>query len=172
MLRSLALACCLSPVVCAAQGMGTTPLLLQVGGDYLSDDLRKALETDWGYHGGLATLVTESGVIGVPSLDIDVRYAPDGEGSLTTFEAYYAERTLGSGQYWLGFGLGSNFVRLKLDETDKRASASERRWELGFKGMLGYRLTDRVFFEATYHYTGDALDLDSSSVSASLGYWF
>jgi len=172
MLRALVLASCLSPVISAAQAMGSTPLLLQVGGDYLSDDLRKALETNWGYHAGLATLLAENGLMGVPSLDLDVRYAPDGDGSLMSFEACYAERSLISGQYWFGLGIGSNFVRLKLDQTPERAESADRRWEIGGKAMIGYLMTDRVFFEATYHYVGDSLGLDASSVSASLGYWF
>ncbi len=174
MLRTLAIvpALCLATAAMAMEPAGTTPLLLQVGGDYLSTDLRKALATDWGYHAGLATLLADQGMLGVPSLDLDLRYAPDGEGSLFAFESYYAERALVGGQWWIGAGLGSNFVRLRLDETPERPADSERRWSIGGKAMLGYLLTDRVFFEATYHYSGRALDLDTSSVSFSLGYWF
>jgi hypothetical protein len=172
MLRSLALVPLLCSVAYAAQPAGTTPLLLQVGGDYLGADLRQALETDWGYHAGLATLVAESGMVGVPSVDLDFRYAPDGEGSLFTFAATYAERALIGGRYWVGAGFGSNFVRLKLDQTAERGADSERRWTLGGKAMLGYLLTDRMFVEVTYHYTREALDLDTASASVALGYWF
>ncbi len=172
MLRPLALVTLLCSTALAAQPAGTTPLLLQVGGDYLGADLRKALETDWGYHAGLATLVAESGMVGVPSVDLDFRYAPDGEGSLFTFSACYTERAMIAPQFWIGAGFGSNFVRLKLDETPERAGASDRRWSLGGKAMAGYLLSDRLFVEATYHYTRDALDLDTSSASISLGYWF
>lgn len=172
MLRTLALV----PLVCSAalamEPAGSTPLLVQIGGDYLGDDLREALKTDWGYHAGIATLLAETGLLGVPSLDIDVRYAPDGEGSLTSFEACYAERALVGGQYWVGLGFGSNFVRLKLDGNAEREGASERRWGIGGKAMLGYLISDRLFLEATYHYTRDALDLDTASASLSLGYWF
>lgn len=172
MLRPLALVTLVCSTALAAQPAGTTPLLLQVGGDYLGADLRQALETDWGYHAGLATLLAESGLIGVASVDLDFRYAPDGEGSLFSFSACYAERALVGQQFWIGAGFGSNFVRLKLDQTPERAGASDRRWSLGGKAMVGYLLTDRLFIEATYHYTRDALDLDTSSGSISLGYWF
>jgi hypothetical protein len=172
MLRSLALVPLVCSVAYAAQPAGTTPLLLQAGGDYLGADLRKALSTDWGYHAGLATLVAENGMVGVPSVDVDFRYAPDGEGSLFSFEATYAERALVAQQLWIGAGFGSNFVRLKLDETPERAADSERRWSIGGKAMVGYLLSDRLFVEATYHYSREALDLDTMSVSIDLGYWF
>lgn len=171
MLRILALV----PLACtalAAQPSGTTPLLLQVGGTYLSSDLREGLSTDWGYAAGLATLIAESAIIGVPSLDLDVRYAPDGDGSLTTFEATYAERALIGDRHWFGIGIGSNFVRLKLDETPDRKADSERRWDIGGKAMLGYLITDRLFIEGTYHYTRKALDMDTSSATLAVGYWF
>jgi len=173
MLRSLVLL----PVLCAAQAAalepaGTTPLLLQVGGTYLSGDLRESLKTDWGYSAGIATLLAESGIMGVPSLDIDTRYAPDGEGSLLTFEATYAERALVGERYWLGLGIGSNFVRLKLDQTAEREGSSERRWAIGGKAMFGYLLTDRLFIEATYHYTRKVMDLDTASTTLAVGYWF
>jgi hypothetical protein len=172
MLRSLVLVPAVCSLALAAQSTGTTPLMLQVGADYLNSNLRTALATDWGYHAGLTTLVAESGVVGVPSVDIDLRYAPDGEGSLLAVEATYAERALIGGRWWAGIGLGSNFVRLTLDRTEERAEASERRWTLGAKGMLGYLITDRLFVEVTYHYTREALDLNTGSVSGSLGYWF
>jgi hypothetical protein len=63
-------------------------------------------------------------------------------------------------------------VRLKLDQTAERGADSERRWSLGGKAMLGYLLTDRMFVEVTYHYTREALDLDTASASVALGYWF
>jgi hypothetical protein len=172
MLRSLVLVPALCAVALAAEPTGTTPLMLQVGGDYLNSNLRTALNTDWGYHAGLTTLIAESGMFGVPSVDIDVRYAPDGEGSLLAVEANYAERALIGGRYWFGAGLGSNFVRLVLNRTPERAEDSERRWAIGGKAMLGYLVTDRLFIEVTYHYTREALDLNTGSVSGSLGYWF
>lgn len=172
MLRPLVLVPALCSVALALEPAGTTPLMLQVGGDYLNGDLRTALNTDWGYHAGLDTLIAESGLVGVPSVDIDLRYAPDGEGSLLVIEASYAERALIGGRWWVGAGVGSNFVRLRLDATPKRAADSDRRWSLGGKGMLGYLITDRLFFEATFHYSRQALELNTGSVSASLGYWF
>jgi opacity protein-like surface antigen len=171
MRRTLALL----PLMCTALALepaGTTPLLAQVGGTYLNPELRTALDTDWGYSVGLATLIAESGIAGVPSLDIDARYVPDGTGSLTTFEATYAERALVGDRYWLGLGVGSNFVRLKLDQTAKRTERSERRWDFGGKAMFGYLLTDRLFIEATYHYTRKALDMDTASTTLGIGYWF
>lgn len=171
MRRTLALL----PLLCTVMALepaGTTPLLAQVGGTYLNPDLREGLETDWGYSVGLATLLAESGIAGVPSLDIDARYAPDGTGSLTTFEATYSERALVGDRYWLGLGVGSNFVRLKFAATPDRAEKSERRWDLGGKAMFGYLITDRVFIEATYHYTRKAMDVDTSSTTLGLGYWF
>lgn len=171
MLRTLALAT-LAGAAMAAQPSGTTPILLQVGGTYMNSDLREGLGTDWGYSAGLATLLAESAIIGVPTLDLDVRYAPDGDGSLTTFEATYAERALIGQRHWLGIGIGSNFVRLKLDETAERKATSERRWDVGGKAMLGYLITDRLFIEGTYHYTRKALDMDTSSATLAVGYWF
>ncbi|MBN8526806.1 MAG: hypothetical protein J0M02_15850 [Planctomycetes bacterium] len=171
MLRQLALV----PLACTAMAMepaGTTPLLVQVGGTYMNPDLREELETDWGYSAGIATLLAESGLMGVPSLDIDCRYAPDGEGSLTTFEATYAERALIGDRHWIGVGIGSNFVRLKLDETPDRKADSERRWDVGGKAMIGYLVSDRLFIEGTYHYTREALDMDTSSATLAIGYWF
>jgi hypothetical protein len=156
----------------AVEPAGSSPLLVQVGGTYLSGDLRQALHTDWGYAAGVAALLAESGFMGVPSLDIDTRYAPDGEGSLLTFEATYAERSLVGERYWLGVGLGSNFVRLKLDKTGDRAAASDSRWTVGGKAMIGYLLSDRLFIEGTYHYTRKIMDMDSSSATVAIGYWF
>lgn len=172
MRRTLALLPLLCSTVMALEPAGTTPLLVQVGGTYLNADLRKELNTDWGYALGIATLIAESGIAGVPSLDIDVRYAPDGEGSLTTFEATYAERALVGDRYWLGLGFGSNFVRLKFNKTETRPESSERRWDLGGKAMFGYLLTDRVFMEATFHYTREALNMNTASTTLGLGYWF
>ncbi len=172
MLRPLVLVPALCTVAFAMEPAGTTPLLLQVGGDYLSSDLRKALQTDWGYHVGLATLVAESGMVGIPSLDLDVRYAPDGEGSFFSFEANYCERALVGDRIWLGAGVGSHFIRLKLDRTALRDESYEQHWGIGGKAMLGYLITDRLFVEATYHYTRSTLDLATTSGSLSLGYWF
>lgn len=172
MLRSLALVPALCSAALAMEAAGSTPVLLQAGGDYLSGDLREALATDWGYHLGIATFLAEQGLVGISSLEIDVRYAPDGEGSLLAIETGYAERALVGGRVWLGLGFGSNFVRLKLDETRERAADSDRRWSIGVKAMMGYLITDQIFLEATYHYTRKALDLDTSSASISLGYWF
>lgn len=171
MLRTAALAA-LACGAAAADMQGATPLLATAGGTYLGTDLRKALETDWGVAGGLSAMLGESGVLGLPSLDVNVRYAPDGDGSFLSFESGYAERMLIAQQTWLGFGFGGNFVRLKLDETPLRAAASERRWQVGGKAMLGFLLTDRFFVEGTYHYTREALGLNTSSATIALGYWF
>lgn len=172
MRHSLLLPLLCAAAVGAAEPSGSTPLLVQIGGDYLSGDLRRELATDWGYRGGLAVLLAESAVVGVPTLDLDVRYAPDGEGSLFSFEASYAERALLGDRMWAGLGLGSNFVRLKLDQTPERAARADRRWSLGGKAMVGYLITDRLFVEATWHYTREVLDLDSNTVSLGLGFWF
>ncbi len=169
---ALSLSCLITPALRAMEPAGTTPILMQVGGTYLGPDMRESLNTDFGYSFGISTLIAESAIVGIPSADINSRYAPDGEGSLTTFEAYYAERALVTDRTWLGLGVGSNFVRMVLDGRPDRQTASERRWGIGAKAMLGYLITDRLFVEATYHYTGKALDLDTASTSLCLGYWF
>ena len=160
------------PMLAAMEPAGTTPLLLQVGGTYLGPNLREELNTDWGYSVGLSVLIAESALIGVPSTDLNLRVANEGDGQFTSFSAYYAERVLMGGQTWFGFGVGSNYVKLKLDELPGRPSYVDNRWGLAVKGMLGYLITDRVFVEATYHYTGKIGDIDTSSTSLCLGYWF
>lgn len=152
---------------------GGMPVMAQAGGDYLGPELRRALETDWGYRLGIATLLAERGLLGMPSLDLDLRYAPDGEGDFIAGEVAYAERRLVQPRWWLGAGLGSHYLRLKLDERPgERAAAEERRWGVGGKLMLGYLVTERAFAEVTGHYTERALGIDTWSVSGCLGYWF
>ncbi|MCS6970590.1 MAG: hypothetical protein RMM29_01920 [Planctomycetota bacterium] len=165
-----ALLLALAASVPAAQGL---PFFVQAGGDYLGPELRKALETDWGYRLGLGTLLLERGLVGLPTIDLDGRYAPDGEGTFAAFEVTYAERRQIRQRWWLGLGLGSNFVRLKLAEIPGvRAAAEQRRWDIGGKLMAGYLLSERLFFEITWHYTRRALDLETMSFSGGLGYWF
>ena len=161
--------CC--PLAWAMEPAGTTPLQLKLGGAYLSDDLRVASGENWGYYAGLSTLIAESGIFGVPSADIDVRSLNTGDAELLSIEVSYAERALVGDRYWLGFGVGSNWTKLGLSPVGVPAR-EERRWAIGGKAMIGYLLTNRLFIESTYHYSGKALDLDTSSVSLALGYWF
>jgi hypothetical protein len=158
----------------AADVYGGSPMLGQIGGTNLSSDLRQQLGADWGFHAGLATLVAESGVLGMPSLDLDARYAPCPDGDLLSFETYYAERALvGGGRWWLGAGFGANWMKLSLKGVAPlNDDREERKWGLGAKGMIGMLLTNRAFIEATYHYTPRLLDADTTSISVGLGYWF
>lgn len=159
--------------LCAADPYGGSPMLGQLGGTYLSPDLRKNLQEDWGFHAGIATLLAEKGVFGMPSADIDARYAPTGDGSLTSIETTYAERSLVGERWWVGAGAGANWMHLIVDDPSlKGGRADERGWSIGGKGMIGMLLTNRTFVEATYHYTPKMLGLNTSSISVGFGYWF
>lgn len=159
----------------AADPYGKTPMLGQIGGTSLSSDLRDTLDGRWGGYAGLAVLVAEKGLLGMPSLDVDVRFAPGKGGDLTSVESSYAERSLVGDRWWLGAGLGANWMRLSLKgksqipvTTDKQ----ESKWGVGGKGMIGMLISNRFFVEGTYHYTPKILGTDTTSVSVGIGYWF
>lgn len=161
----------------AADRFGGTPMLGQVGGTYLSSELRQQLAADWGFFAGISTLLAERGIRGMPSLDIDVRYAPCPGGEMLSVQTSYSERILVGQRWWLGAGLGANWTHLQV-KADTTAAAplnsdrDERKWGVGGKAMLGMLLTNRAFVEATYHYTPKLLDTDTTSISVGLGYWF
>ena len=169
----------LIPLVCAvstaaaADVYGRTPMLGQAGGTYLSSELREPLGSKWGFYAGLATLLGESGVLGMPSLDLDGRYVTATGGELIAFESTYCERALVGQRWWLGAGLGANWLSLKLKGLPGPADdREEQKWGIGGKGLMGLLLTDRLFIEGSYHYTPKLLDTATTTISVGLGYWF
>lgn len=158
--------------ICAAE---PTPFMAQVGGTYLSNDLREALKENWGFHAGIATCVAESGFMGLPSADIDLRYAAGSSGSLLTVETTYTERAFLSEGWYIGLGIGAHYASLELETvtaTGATVTNKEHKWAPGGKALIGIQLSDRAFLEATYHRTVSLLDSDTSSISLSIGYWF
>jgi hypothetical protein len=167
------LAAVISSTASAADIYGGTPMLGQVGGTYLSSELREPLVTDWGFYAGLATLLGERGAVGMPSLDLDGRYATGTGGELITFESCYSERALVGQRWWLGAGFGANWMSLKLKGLPGKADdRDEQKWGIGGKGMLGMLISNRLFVEGTYHYTPKILETATTTISVGLGYWF
>lgn len=153
----------------AAEG-AQTPLLVQAGATYLSGDLRQATGQRWGYHLGIASMLAEQGVLGMPTAEIDGRYAEGNALKLYAATIGYAERARAGDRIFLGAGFGTAYLRLR--RTDPAAPEGEDDWRLFAKGMLGYSLSDNLFFEATYFHTPRIGGLSTASTSLALGYWF
>lgn len=174
----LALPIVLVASIQAADPYGTTPVLVQLGATYLSQEMRAALGSDWGIHTGVAAKLDDSGLFGMPSADLDLRYASGNGSSFMAFGTTYAERRLIDEHWWLGMGAGADYIRVQQDVPANAAKGTaainvdERKWAIGGKAMLGFLITPRFFLEGTYHYSHKVAEIDTTSISIGLGYWF
>lgn len=116
--------------------------------------------------------------MGMPSADLDLRYASSHSSTFTAFATSYAERRKIGDQWWLGFGIGGEYLRVKRAPRQDAGAATttdveeSHKWVVSGKGMLGLLITQRFFLEGTYHYSPKVLGVETTSMSIGLGYWF
>ncbi|MEK7414573.1 MAG: hypothetical protein AAB263_14765 [Planctomycetota bacterium] len=160
--------------ITAAEPSGETPLLVQVGGSYLSAATRVQLEKTWGAYVGVATLLTDTqGFVGWPSADLDARYANGPTTSLLSVTACYTERFISSGErYYFGLGIGGSYNEIGRLASGSNPSRKDKSWGFGGKALFGYLLTNRAFVEASYFQTPELAGIETKSMTVGLGYWF
>jgi hypothetical protein len=153
--------------------MGGTPLVIQAGVSYPAQEMREALDADWGYYAGLDVLITDQrAILGWPSTDIDVRWHKTEAGRMVSIATFYAERARLSDRTQFGFGIGAVYgdVNIPAGPTLPEG-AEEKKWGLGAKAMAGYQLTGQLFLEGAFHYTGEVGGLSTNGVTLGLGFW-
>ncbi len=133
----------------------TGGMFLAGGGSYFNKASRDVTQNDWGVWAALGVSdAKQFGMVGAPSVEIDVRQAAGAGNRLQSVMFSYTERVpLSSSEgIYLGAGFGSTWGQVKITSPESAATSSSR-WGVGAKAVLGLSMRGSMAMEAGYLYT-------------------
>jgi hypothetical protein len=162
----------------ALPAMENQPLALSFGFAHLWDDgARELVETEdpewndrYGYYGCLGFSAPQRAMFGYPWIDFAGTRHEGNDNRIDSLGVLYVERAPITEAFYIGAGIGSFYNDVRLTMPGK--VVRDNNWRIGGKVLAGINFGPNLFIEASYQYSDEVHEVETSSANLAVGIRF